>query len=783
MRRMFYFWLFGAAFVGICAATPLVAQSPLFARGYTVVPQPQQVKLEPGDFTIGDGWRLQLDRGVKASDVAVETLEEGLSRRYGITLETGKASPKSARTITLTIQPGSVTIGKAMDQNTDALEQQAYNLELGGNEIHITANAPTGLFYGIETLVQLVRPAKGKLWLPVGSVKDWPDLEMRNIYWDDNHHLDRINVLKEALRRAAFYKINGFVIKLNGHFQYQSAPAVVDPYALSAEQLQELTNYGLHYHIQLIPYLDAPAHISFILRHPEYAGLREFPDSNYELCTTNPNSYKLLDGMYQNLLDANRGVKYFLLSTDESYYIGLADNNQCHSAQLEKQLGSVGKVLAAFLDKAAGYLHGRGRSVIFWGEYPLKPDDIPSLPSYLINGEIYGPEFDRAFKARGIRQMIYTSTEGVEQLFPRYYILPPSHLIQPGTAPRLFHRRAPQRTELEQMYHLISFTPARRNADLMGTIVAAWGDMGLHPETFWLGYTTGSSWGWHSGSPSPGEAESSFFHLFYGQGSTNMGRVYQLMSTQAQAWMRSWSSEPSSARKPIFGNSYEIFKPPRPAHDQTLPLPPVPKGEYLRLPFDWDLGNAGRVEMAERAGPPLAELFDLLHENLRSVQFNRYNLEVFLSIAGLYRQNLQMLEEMEEIDSALEAAQTAAAQVQFARATAALDRALDIAQAIKKQRNATLQSAVETWYKSWYPRVAEANGRKYLNAIDDVKDHLPGRTVDMSYLVYREKILALGEWYDQVEAVRNRYAEAHHLPVRSDRLNWKDTKTASVPGA
>ena len=84
-------------------------------------------------------------------------------------------------------------------------------------------------------------------------------------------------ILSGTMRQAAFYKINGFVLKLNGHFQYKSAPAVVEPYALRPAELQELTNYGLHYHVQLIPYLDGPAHIAFVLKHPEYVKLREFP--------------------------------------------------------------------------------------------------------------------------------------------------------------------------------------------------------------------------------------------------------------------------------------------------------------------------------------------------------------------------------------------------------------------------------------------------------------------------------------------------------------------------
>ena len=250
--------------------------SPLFDRGYNVIPVPQQVEFKGGDFEFSSGWRLQLGQGVKADDVAVESLKEGLDTRHGVALETrGRGNA-----IELAIQPGSVAIGKAADKNKPALEAQAYKLDLSSSGIRITANAPTGLFYGVETLVQLVKHARGKLWLPEAEITDWPDLEQRNIYWDDAHHLERVEVLKQALRQAAFYKINGFVIKLEGHFEYRSAPALVEPYALTPEQLQELTNYGLKYHVQLIPYLDGPAHIAFILKHPEYAKLREFPDSN-----------------------------------------------------------------------------------------------------------------------------------------------------------------------------------------------------------------------------------------------------------------------------------------------------------------------------------------------------------------------------------------------------------------------------------------------------------------------------------------------------------------------
>jgi len=152
--------------------------------------------------------------------------------------------------IRMALQPNSVSIGEANDRDKSALAEQAYHLTLGPKTITVAANAAPGLFFGVQTLLQLIRRREDRLWLPEGEIVDWPDLELRAIYWDDAHHLERLEVLKQAVRQAAFFKINGFAIKLEGHFQYKSAPVVVEPYALTPVELQELTDYGLRYHVQ-----------------------------------------------------------------------------------------------------------------------------------------------------------------------------------------------------------------------------------------------------------------------------------------------------------------------------------------------------------------------------------------------------------------------------------------------------------------------------------------------------------------------------------------------------
>ena len=422
------------------------AASETYARGYTLVPEPQKVQWKGADFPFDAGWRIVAAPGVAANDVAVESLRQELSERHGLRLAGGER----AKTVQLEIRTGAVKIGKAADPDRAALAAQAYRIELAPAAIRITANAAPGLFYGAETVAQLVKNERGRLWLPEGEIIDWPDVSYRELFWDEQQRLDRLEVLKQAVRRAAFFKANALALRLNQHFEYTAAPALVDPYALSPAQLQELTDYGLRHHVQIVPYLDGPAHLNYLLSHDEYKHLRAFPDLAFEMCASNPESYQLLEGMMQNLIDANRGVNYFHLSTDEAWFMGKADNPQCREAQRAKELGGTSKVFAEFISKAAGYLEKRGRKVIFWGEAPLNAEDIAMLPDGLINGEVYGTVFNEGFRKRGIGQMIYTNSLPNDPLFPSYFVLPARRPDPRGRAgrrsgPRGSSRRSPSR--------------------------------------------------------------------------------------------------------------------------------------------------------------------------------------------------------------------------------------------------------------------------------------------------------------------------------------------------
>ena len=735
---------------------------------HSLLPIPQNVSLSDQVELLDDSWSIETNAKLGKNDPAYISLVSGLKERFGLGL-TG-SEPKHYKSIQLIVRSGSVTIGDATDTNRSGLQKQAYQLNLEPERINIQANDPQGLFYAVQTFIQCLQSTNGKTYFNIGEIKDWPDLELRIIYWDDAHHLERLDAMKKAILQASYFKINALALKLEGHFQYESAKPLIEPYAYTPLQYQELTDYAKAHYIELIPYLDGPAHVSFILKHPAYKHLRALSNSNYELCVTDPDADELMLGMFDNLMEANKGGKYLLFSTDEAYYVGKNESEKnCAEA-----LGGNGKLLAEYITRIGNKLQEKGRTSIIWAEYPLTPQDINLLPSHIING-VYNDEWAPKFKEQGIRQLIYTSVQGVEPLFPNYYKLPSNETLRKDSFALTDDELQQGGLKKGRVYEVLEDIKkiiAAGKSDFMGVIVAAWGDAGLNPETFWLGYATGTASGWNSKSVTSQNLTNRFYNSFYGTKIINMDKVYQLLSSQAQFWEASWDWELSDWRTPILGNSYGIFDIPQKAKDQTLPALPVPSGIDLSLQKDWNKDNSERLMVTEKFLKENNELLNLLNDNITRVTYQQHNLLVLLSVAQLCRQNLDFLLNLQNINKLLKVSSDLASSNPEI-AVSMIDMALDQLKASLYNRNEMLSYLTTVWYQDWYPRVAEANGRKYLEAVDDIKDHLPVRSVDMSYLIYRQLKYPLSKWAEEVINSRNMYAKRNHLPVRIEVINWE----------
>ena len=720
-------------------APPLVTD--LRARGYAVLPAPRQVRLEEGTVKVDRSWGLELS-GLKSDDIAVRTLLAAL-KEHGVTLDAtvGKSDPTGAARpgFKLAVRPGTVATGAE-----ELIDRQAYLLRVGPSGIEIAGNSPAGLFYGVQTLAQLLEgdPGAPGLALPAGVIRDWPRFALRFVHWDTKHHQDRPETLRRYLDQMARFKMNAVSFELEDKFEYPTHPEIGAPGAFTTRELQALVDYGLERYIQVVPNVQAPAHMCYVLKHEKFAALR-CDGSNYMACMEDPAALKLILDMYQDVCNATKGVDYFHVSTDEVYYAGICERFRKPYNPENRSLTFV-----EFVNRANEFLAQRGRRSIIWAEYPLLAQHVPLLPNTLIDG-IIGGDFARREAQRGIRQLAYCSMQGEEKLFPSYF----PYVERDG-------QRSPGR--LADAYDSVLHGKSSRG-DPIGTFAAAWDDAGLHNETFWLGWAAMAQNGWTPGAASVEQTTADFMDVYYGRSGADLAGIYRDMQQGSRFWEFVWERRPSKVRADGYG--YSGGKRAVGRTDYTLSPPPLPNADDLSFaPAFAKRHQKTLAELPQRAAGA-DKLITALQAALTRVQRNRHNLEVYLSLAALQRQQLRMLATLQGAEELMaEAARLAPNQPQQAvsllvQAHRAVGQTID--ELVETRRQLTT-----VWEVSQYPRNRTVNGRAFLHVMDDVKDHFADRRKDLSYMTAPEEMINLSQWRDRLGETIKAFAKAKNVEVR-----------------
>ena len=678
-------------FSGLCLAQ---SPTPLWLRGYSVIPTPRDVRLSDGDVRIDNTWVL--DAGDHAA--AVRTLRADLPLRSGT----------AGSVIRLSAAAGAVATGAE-----PGIDRQAYRLRIDDRLIEITGNAEPGLFYGVQTLLQL-----------------------RFLHWDTKHHQDRMETLKRYLDWSAKFKVNMIGFELEDKFDYPSHPVIGAPGAFTTAQLQEIVNFGLERHIQVVPEVQSPAHFAYVLKHPEFADLRA-DGNNYQSDLCDPRTYDLIFSMYDDAIKATRGVDYFFVSTDEVYYAGI--DGKCKEPYNET---SRSLKWVEFVQKANAFLKARGRRILVWAEYPLLPEHVKMIPPDVIDGVIGSAEYLKTENELGMRQLSYNSMQGGEYLFP-------DHL-----------------SRLQQAFENIAHGRVWQGKPL-GVFGAAWDDTGLHNETFWLGWSAVAQWGWLPGrlpnSASPEQHAAEFMHAYYGPRAEGMIEIYRAMHSQARSWGRSWDRVTSRERGPGYGNSYGKGRGTE-RRDMTLSPPPLPAMPDLQFaPAFAERYKAFLADARDRALEN-DRLVHALHSNFPRVDRNRYNLEVFLAIAKFTGHHWRLLEGLAGAEQSLQ--QAAAQKANPRQAVGHMVAAYNRVDRLRKEGEATFAELQSVYEKSRYPKGQSVAGHKFVHILDDTKDHWADRTPDLSFMTAPERSIGLEKWQKDLYQIIQAYAKQHNVPIR-----------------
>jgi len=719
----------------------------LARAGFSVIPTPSEVFLNGQEVVLDSQWVI--DPGtLDDSDISVRTLVADMAEFNGLLLGLGD---RARKVIQLHIQPGTVLTSCGSE-----IDDQAYQLSIESTRVTIAGNTRVGLFYGVQTLVQMTKTSRtGEVLLPSGVIRDWPWAQLRFLHWDTKHHQDRIETLKRYLDWSARFKINMIGFELEDKFSYPSHPVIAAPGAFTPEQLQDIVNYGLERHIQVVPQIQSPAHMAYVLKHQEFAHLRS-DGNNFQSCLCDEEAHKLIFEMFQDVIDATKGVNYFFVSTDEVYFAGICEKCKLPFNEENRSLAWV-----EFVNRAHKFLQPHNRRMLIWLEFPLLPEHVSKLPKDVINaiGPAYGWFEERqgyqvrldylaAQAAAGIDHLNYNSIQGGDYLFPDSFGSARSQGI------------------LQRLYDKVL---AEAEDPPLGIFGAAWDDAGLHNETFWLGWATTAQYGWTAGIPTLSQHVSEFMNAYYGPDVVGMVDVYKSLGEQGRFFKRSWDRV-AGALGPGYGGPRGKGVPDSTGfrRKHTLPRPALPSLPGLAFSPAYEGRYNDLVEEAAQMLEKTRKSEHRLQENMFRATRNRYNLEVLLAIALFGRHHSEMILAMKTIEDQLSAASAASGTYQPKRALLAMVDAYEVANTIVRDRTATFLSLKSTYERSRYPKGRSVDGQEFLQVPDDVKAHWADRRSDLSFMTMPEENIGLESWRDQMRELILEYAAINGLS--SDQL-------------
>ena len=163
----------------------------------------------------------------------------------------------------------------------ETLGEEGYELTVKTDSISLSANCPAGLFYGVQTLQQLL-PAdrSGDLSLPVVSIRDMPRFAWRGTMLDVSRHFFGIEDVKRYIDLISHYKLNRLHLHLSDdqgwRIEIKSWPRLMKVGGstqvggggggyYAQEQYQEIVEYARSRYVVIVPEIDTPGHTNAAL--------------------------------------------------------------------------------------------------------------------------------------------------------------------------------------------------------------------------------------------------------------------------------------------------------------------------------------------------------------------------------------------------------------------------------------------------------------------------------------------------------------------------------------
>jgi len=368
------------------ACLPLAAhaQANDAIRALKILPAPKEVRIAEGRIVIKPSTTILISN--PEDRIAAEMLQKEIHERTGMKLsvEPVTAAPKTT---------GHISLGRLTDRGlrsyleslgvkaVDDLGNQGYVIRVTDSGVVVAGRTAQGLFYGVQTLRQLLRPEAGgkTLAVPALVIRDWPSMEWRGVSDDISRGpIPTVDYLKMQIRTLAEYKINLLGFNMEHVFDFQTQPLVSPKEApLTPSEIKELVDYASKYYVTLLPEQQAFGHLHQFLKYEIYSDLAETPHGHV-LTPTNPKTYDFIRQVYGEVVPLFPGP-FFHIGSDETFELGLGQTKALAAQQ------GLGRVYLEHLQKVFEIMQPYHKQLMFWGDIAVKyPELLTILPKDMI---------------------------------------------------------------------------------------------------------------------------------------------------------------------------------------------------------------------------------------------------------------------------------------------------------------------------------------------------------------------------------------------------------------
>ena len=354
-------------------------------KAQSVIPVPLKMEQGTGCFLLSENTKLYINlQGLEAQ------LLENCLQALPVHLKKGKKKD------TQNILSLSIT-----EKNHQLPSPESYTLSVTPQQILIRATSGAGLFYGMQTLLQLAQPSgAGSYSIASVEIEDTPRFAYRGLMLDVSRHFSTKEFIKKQIDALAYYKINRLHLHLtdaagwrleikkyplltefaawrtdptwkqwwNGGRKYVrfDAPGAYGGY-YTQDDIREILEYARQHYITVIPEIEMPSHSEEVLAaYPQLSCSGE-PYKNSDFCVGNEETFTFLENVLTEVMELFPS-EYIHIGGDEAGKSAWKTCPKCQKRMTDEHLANVDELQSYLIHRIEKFLNNHGRHLLGWDE-------------------------------------------------------------------------------------------------------------------------------------------------------------------------------------------------------------------------------------------------------------------------------------------------------------------------------------------------------------------------------------------------------------------------------